>query len=208
MQAFIAGLSIPSPSLNDINAPVDASPLPQVRAEVEDVKKLTKSSFALLDKEFTSKNFIDKITNTNFPIIHISTHGQFSSDPLRTGFLAYDRQINIVEFDSLLRNKTRSNSQMVELLVLSACQTAKGNTRSVLGIAGVAVQAGARSTVASLWLVEAESTAMLMHEFYRGLNNGLSKAEALRQAQLSLKSNPKYSHPYFWAPFILVGSWL
>ncbi|WP_317986615.1 CHAT domain-containing protein [Nostoc sp. MS1] len=141
-------------------------------------------------------------------ILHISTHGQFSSDPSRTGFLAYDRQINIGEFDSLLRNKSQITPQMIELLVLSACQTAKGNKRSALGIAGVAVQAGARSTVASLWLVEAESTVLLMQEFYRGLNNGLTKAEALRQAQLSLKSNPKYSHPYFWSPFILVGSWL
>lgn len=208
MQALIAGLSIPSPSLHDINAPLDATALPQVRAEVEDVRNLTKSSVTLLDKDFTSQNFKEKVNKANFNILHISTHGQFSSDPLRTGFLAYDRQINIAEFDSLLKNKTRSSSQMIELLVLSACQTAKGNKRSALGIAGVAVQAGARSTVASLWLVEAESTVLLMQEFYRGLNNGLTKAEALRQAQLSLKSNPKYSHPYFWSPFILVGSWL
>lgn len=208
MEALIAGLSIPSPSLNDTNAPADIAPLPQVRAEVEDVRNLTKSSVTLLDKEFTSKNFKEKVNKTKFNILHISTHGQFSSDPLRTGFLAYDRQINIAEFESLLKNRSQISSQAIELLVLSACQTAKGNKRSALGIAGVAVQAGARSTVASLWLVEAESTVLLMQEFYRGLNNGLTKAEALRQAQLSLKANPKYSHPYFWSPFILVGSWL
>lgn len=208
MQALIAGLSIPSPSLKDINAPPDAVALPQVKEEVADVKKLTKSSLTLLDEEFTSDNFKEKISKTNFPIVHISTHGQFSSEPTHTGFLAYDRQINIAEFDSLLRNKAQVSPQMIELLVLSACQTAKGNKRSALGIAGVAVQAGARSTVASLWLVEAQSTVILMQEFYRGLNSGLTKAEALRLAQLSLKSNPTYSHPYYWAPFILLGSWL
>ncbi|BBD62923.1 tetratricopeptide domain-containing protein (plasmid) [Nostoc sp. HK-01] len=206
LQALIAGLYIPSPSLNDTLAPQGASVLPQIKEEVEDVKKLTHSSLVLLNEEFTSKNFKQKISKTNFPIVHISTHGQFSSDIQRTGFLAYDRQINIVEFDSLLRNKAQISPGTIELLVLSACQTAKGNRRSALGIAGVAVQAGARSTLASLWLVEAKSTVLLMQKFYLGLNNGLTKAEALRQAQLSLKSNPKYSHPYYWAPFILVGS--
>ena len=134
--------------------------------------------------------------------------GQFSSKLIRTGFLAYDRQINIREFDSLLRNKTQTSSDIIELLVLSACQTAKGNKRSALGIAGVAVQAGARTTVATLWLVEANSTVELMEEFYKGLRKGLTKAEALRQAQLALMKNPKYAHPYYWAPFLIVGSWL
>ncbi|BCL39632.1 hypothetical protein NSMS1_60790 (plasmid) [Nostoc sp. MS1] len=68
MQALIAGLSIPSPSLNDTNAPADIAPLPQVRAEVEDVKKLTKSSVTLLDKDFTSGNFKEKFNKTNFNI--------------------------------------------------------------------------------------------------------------------------------------------
>ncbi|WP_323808843.1 CHAT domain-containing protein [Nostoc sphaeroides] len=96
----------------------------------------------------------------------------------------------------------------MELLVLSACETAKGNKQSAMGIAGMATQAGARSTVATLWRVDADSTALLMQEFYKGLNNGLPKAEALRQAQLSLLSNPKYKKPYYWGGFLLVGSWL
>ncbi|MFW9264569.1 CHAT domain-containing protein [Nostoc sp. CALU 546] len=208
MKAFIAALSIPSPSLTDSNAPPGAEALPQAKQEAEDVRKLTNSSLILLDKEFTSSNFGQRISEENFPIVHISTHGQFSSKLIRTGFLAYDRQINIREFDSLLRNKTQASSDIIELLVLSACQTAKGNKRSALGIAGVAVQAGARSTVATLWLVEANSTVELMEEFYKGLRKGLTKAEALRQAQLALMTNPKYAHPYYWAPFLIVGSWL
>jgi CHAT domain-containing protein len=208
MKALIAALSIPSPSLTDSNAPPGAEALPQARQEAEDVKKLTNSSLTLLDKEFTSSSFGQKISKETFPLVHISTHGQFSSKLMRTGFLAYDRQINIREFDTLIRNKTQASSEIIELLVLSACQTAKGNKRSALGIAGVAVQAGARSTVATLWLVEADSTVLLMEEFYKGLRNGLTKAEALRQAQLALIKNPKYAHPYYWAPFLLVGSWL
>ena len=108
----------------------------------------------------------------------------------------------------MLTEKTQANLDGIELLVLSACQTAKGNKRSALGIAGVAAQAGARSTVATLWLVDSESTTQLMDSFYRGLKNGIPKAEALRQAQISLLSNPKWQHPYYWAPFLLVGSWL
>lgn len=75
-------------------------------------------------------------------------------------------------------------------------------------MAGVAAQAGARTTIATLWLVDADSTALLMEEFYKGLKNGIPKAEALRIAQLTLMKNPKYAHHYYWAPFLIVGSWL
>lgn len=123
-------------------------------------------------------------------------------------FFTWDKAINALEFYSLLKFSARSNEDGIELLVLSACQTAKGNKRSALGIAGVAAQAGARSTVATLWKVDADSTALLMEQFYKNLKNGVPKAEALRQAQLNLISDSRYSHPYFWAGFILVGGWL
>ncbi len=99
----------------------------------------------------------------------------------------------------------------IELLVLSACQTASGDKRATLGLAGLALRSGASSTLASLWSVNDESTANLMSEFYRQLtepNQFISKAEALRQAQLSMLKNPLYDHPYFWASFVLVGNWL
>lgn len=127
---------------------------------------------------------------------------------MKTVLLAYDKVINIREFDKLLKGKIKTDADAIELLVLSACQTAKGNKRSALGMAGVAAQAGARTTIATLWLVDADSTALLMEEFYKGLKNGISKAEALRLAQLTLMKNPKYAHHYYWAPFLLVGSWL
>ncbi|WP_341531751.1 CHAT domain-containing protein (plasmid) [Nostoc sp. UHCC 0302] len=208
MRALIAGLSKPGPSSLDPNAPENMDDLPQSTQEAKNVEKQTKSSLALLDDNFTLKRFKEELTQKNFPIVHITTHGQFSSDPLKTVLVAYDQLINIKDFDSLIRGKTQNSQDAIELLVLSACETAKGNKQSVMGIAGIAAQAGARSTVATLWRVDANSTALLMKEFYKGLNNGLTKAEALRQAQLSLLSNPQYKKYYYWAPFLLVGSWL
>ncbi|MFN6538681.1 MAG: CHAT domain-containing protein [Nostoc sp. EkiNYC01] len=207
-KALIAGLSKTSPSFADPNAPQGTKPLPQAKQEVKDVQKQTQSSLTLLDENFTSQQFGQELSKDNFPIVHVTTHGQFSSDPKRTVILAYDKAINVLEFESLLRSRTIANTDTIELLVLSACQTAKGNKRSALGIAGVSAQAGARSTIATLWLVDAKSTTLFMEEFYQGLRNKLSKAEALRLAQISLMSNPEYSHPYYWAPFLLVGSWL
>ncbi|HCF28309.1 MAG TPA: hypothetical protein DEV81_14160, partial [Cyanobacteria bacterium UBA11049] len=97
----------------------------------------------------------------------------------------------------------------IELLVLSACQTAAGDNRAALGLAGIAIKAGARSTVASLWSLDDESSALLMGEFYQELaNRKVNKAEALRNAQLALLEEPRYSHPRFWASFVLVGNWL
>jgi CHAT domain-containing protein len=106
-----------------------------------------------------------------------------------------------------------SMNSAIELLVLSACQTAKGDKRATLGLAGVAIRAGARSLVASLWVVQDDTTAVLMERFYKGLTTGkLSKVEALRQAQLSLLNDPDFPQmkrsPYYWAPFVLVGNWL
>ncbi|WP_126987705.1 CHAT domain-containing protein [Nostoc sp. PCC 7120 = FACHB-418] len=206
LKALIAGLSQPSPSFYAQNAPPGLKALPEVEKEVVDVKEQTRASVKLLNEQFTSNNFQQELKTAKFPIVHVTTHGQFSSDPEQTVLLAWDKPINIQELDGWL--KVQNNQDPIELLVLSACQTAKGNKRSTLGIAGVAAQAGSRTTLASLWLVDAESTAMLVEQFYKGLNNNLSKAEALRQAQLGLLSHPQYQHPYYWAGFVLVGSWL
>lgn len=208
MRALIAGLSKKSPSFNDIDALQNLPPLAQVEAEMADVKLNTASAVELINEEFITKNFYSEIEQTNFPIIHITSHGQFSSDPEQTVILAWDKPINIKEFNNIVRKQTLSSQSGIELLVLSACQTAKGDKRSTLGIAGIATTAGARSTLASLWLVEEASTAQLMNKFYQGLKNNLPKAEALRQAQLALLASPEYNHPYYWSSFILVGSWL
>lgn len=208
LKALVAGLSKASPSFKDPSAPRGLKPLPEVEIEIRDVRKNTTAAVELLNEKFTSQQFQTEMNNNDFPIVHITTHGQFSSDPAQTVLFAWDKLIDVQQINRLLRAKTQGTQDSIELLVLSACQTAKGDKRSALGIAGVAAQAGARSTVASLWLVDEVSTARLMGEFYKGLKNGLSKAEALRQAQISLLSTPEYSHAYYWAAFLLVGSWL
>jgi CHAT domain-containing protein/tetratricopeptide (TPR) repeat protein len=161
----------------------------------------------LLNQEFTKATLADRVKSSPFPVVHIATHGQFSSQSNETFILAWDDPIRALEFDQLLQARGQNLSNTLELLVLSACETAEGDEHAVLGLAGVATRAGARSTLASLWLVDDESTASLMSEFYQGLKNGLTKAEALRHAQLTLLQG-RYNHPRFWAAFVLLGNWL
>ncbi|NDJ21810.1 CHAT domain-containing protein [Nostoc sp. B(2019)] len=164
-------------------------------------------SEVLLNQEFTSKTFASKVKSSPFPVVHIATHGQFSSQSENTFILAWDQTISVNQLDTLLQAREESSFDTLELLVLSACETAAGDERAALGLAGVAVRAGARSTLASLWLVDDESTALLMGQFYQGLKTGLTKAEALRHAQLTLLQG-NYSHPRFWSAFVLLGNWL
>lgn len=108
LKALIAGLSKKSPSFKDSNAPKNLAPLPEVATEVADIKANTVSSVELLNEEFTSEGFQQKINTSNFPVIHITTHGQFSSDPEQTVILSWDRAINVRELNGLLRSKTQS----------------------------------------------------------------------------------------------------
>jgi CHAT domain-containing protein len=201
LKVFFAGISEANPIYQYPLVNEKFSPLPQVKQEIKNIKKSISSLSVLLNDEFTTHNFREKIKTNTFSILHLSTHAQFSSDPDKTFLLIWKQILKAQQLKSLLKNK----QSPIDLLVLSACETAKGDRRSALGIAGVATQAGARSTLATLWLVNADSTAQIMGEFYKHLKNGLTKAEALRQAQISLMSSNTYSHPYYWAGFILVG---
>ena len=185
-------------------------PLPEIKSEFNLINKAGVSKKQLLNKEFTSDTLEKNVNTTPFNILHLATHGQFSSQPEKTFILAADGAINVTQFDSLLRRRDESRSQALEMLVLSACQTAAGDSRATLGLAGVSVKAGARSTLASLWHINDKSTAILMGEFYRELaKTKVTKAEALRRAQLTLlKKYPNYERPGFWAPYVLVGNWL
>jgi len=122
--------------------------------------------------------------------------------------MAYDNVINFDQLDSLLRSGKFAN-QPLEMLTLSACQTAEGDDRAPLGLSGLAVKAKVRSALGTLWPANDEAASVLMVEFYKALNKpGISKAQALRQAQLKLLNDNKLQHPFFWAPYILVGNWL
>ncbi|MEB3828394.1 CHAT domain-containing protein [Phormidium sp. CCY1219] len=185
------------------------SQLPNVVVEVERVSS-TLSGVVLLDEAFTRNALQEEIIQTPFPVVHIATHGQFSSNAEETFILAWDERINVNQLDTLLRVRDRTgNPRAIELLVLSACQTATGDNRAALGLAGMAVRAGARSTLATLWFIDDAATVPLMGEFYRQLNQSqVTKAQALRTAQLELLQTRQYRHPIYWAPYVLVGNWL
>ncbi|UBF30377.1 CHAT domain-containing protein (plasmid) [Kovacikia minuta CCNUW1] len=181
--------------------------LPNVAVEINQVKAEI-SAQVLLDQSFTDRSLEKMIDSTPSPIVHLATHGQFSSNADNTFILTWDGRINVKQLDQLLRFR-EGNLTPIELLVLSACQTATGDKRAALGMAGVAVRSGARSTLASLWSVSDRSTASLMIQFYRELGKpGVTKAEALRRAQVSLLHQDDYTSPYYWAPFVLLGNWL
>lgn len=184
------------------------SALPAVQFELTEIASKLPSK-KLLDHDFTEANLQKQIAETSFPIIHLATHGQFSSDPEKTFILTWDEKVKVEEFENLLRLREQDSPYPIELLVLSACQTASGDKRAALGLAGMAIRSGARSTLATLWSVNDQSTALLMAEFYRKLTTSdVGKAEALRQAQLSLLKKHGFQHPFYWAPFVLVGNWL
>lgn len=184
--------------------------LPNVRQELEQVKSEIKKSEKLLNQELTKDNLKNEFQSNPFSVVHIATHGQFSSDPEETYITIWQDKLNIEELDSLLRVRNQNRSTAIELLVLSACETASGDKRAALGLAGVAVRAGARSTIATLWPVDDESTSNFMGELYRelddGVTNGFTKAEALQRAQIAILKQE--NRPYFWAPYVLIGNWL
>ena len=184
------------------------SALNYVKAELEQINE-TVDSVVLLDREFTPEALQQEIESSDYPIVHIATHGQFSSTIEDTFLLAWNERININELDRILQTRNLRPENAIELLVLSACETATGDERAALGLAGMAVRAGAKSTLATLWAVNDRATAKLMSNFYRQLSDKhLPKAEAIRQAQLSLLQDAKYKHPFYWSPYVLLGNWL
>ncbi|WP_424096736.1 CHAT domain-containing protein [Moorena producens] len=206
----------------------DKQDLPWVKVELETIidKKLWKGDY-FLNESFTLKNLKAQRKKRKFGIIHLATHAQFNRGAPENSYIQmWDRKLGLDELENLFYEPS------VELLVLSACQTALGNREAELGFAGSAFQAGVDSTLATLWSVSDQGAMGLTTEFYRQLNKTPSKTEALRQAQLAMiRGNVRiendhlyssgnkialsselsgfgkqnFSHPYFWAAFLLVG---
>jgi CHAT domain-containing protein/exonuclease VII small subunit len=184
--------------------------LPNVSVELSEVKTLIPGSKELLNDDFTRSRLQQELNQTVYPIIHIATHGEFGGDPENTFIVTGNNEkLTITELDAMLRRVSR-RPEPVELLTLTACQTAAGDDRAALGLAGVAVQAGARSALASLWFINDAATAKIATNFYTNLRDfNVNKAEALRTAQVSLiKAGGKTAHPAYWAAFIMIGNWL
>jgi CHAT domain-containing protein len=178
-----------------------------VKQELNSIGNLIPSQ-TLLDAEFSQSKVTNKLESDSSTIVHLATHGEFSSDPEQTFILTWDDRLNLNNLDRLLQNRNVRADRVIDLLVLSACETASGDRRATLGLAGVAIQARTRSTIASLWKVNDKATQILMADFYQNLvTKKLSKAESLKLAQQSLLRNPQYRSPYYWAAFVLVGNW-
>jgi CHAT domain-containing protein len=222
---LIAGLTQPR-QLTVNNRRFQFPALPNVQTEVQAIAAtLPRAADTLLDqtpgRQFTANHLRRRIQSSTYPIVHLATHGQFSSNPQETFIVtAADEPIYVNDLEDFFQVRKEGTPDTLELIVLSACRTAEGDDRATLGMAGVAVRSGASSTLASLWSVDDRSTTLLMTNFYQTLVKNLnqteriSKAEVLRRAQLQLLQSSEnnhrqdYSHPYYWAPFVLVGNWL
>jgi CHAT domain-containing protein len=183
------------------------SALPNVGQELDNITSLFPAT-TYRDEEFRGEQVEAEIARGDYSIVHVATHGQFDSDHTRSFLLTYDEKLTMDELRQTIGARQYKDDP-VELLVLSACETAAGDDRAALGLAGVALQAGARTAVATLWFINDQSTSEMVSEFYRQLDSSkVSKAEALRAAQLFLLEQPQYRHPSYWAPFLLIGNWL
>ena len=181
--------------------------LPGVKTEVDNIAALLPGT-ELLDQAFQSARFRSSLALNPYTIVHVASHGEFGANAQSTFLLTHDGKINLNELEGILGG-TSYREQPVQLLVLSACETAAGDDRSAMGLAGIAVKAGARSALATLWSVSDVASTQLVSDFYRELGqSGASKAEALRQAQLALMADRRYRHPYYWGPFLMIGNWL
>ncbi|AFY39381.1 filamentous hemagglutinin outer membrane protein [[Leptolyngbya] sp. PCC 7376] len=208
----------------------ELDPLPGVEVEVGAIANLTNGK-GVLNEEFTVQNLKNLRNTEGFPIVHLATHAQFNSGkPKKSSIHLWNDQLKLSDLDDLSLDNPR-----VDLLVLSACQTALGSRDAELGFSGLTIASGSKSALGSLWSVSDSGTLILMQNFYQKLKTEPTKAAALRRAQLEmlhgdlqivngqvrlasgLATNIQISekvqavtsgelvHPFYWSGFTLVG---
>lgn len=222
---LVAGLSEPGPVidtlppglLGELGLAMTAGPperealrrslrLPGVKSELQALGAAAGGA-TLLDADFTVSRFESLLSSGDFGFVHIASHGVFSSSAAASWVMAYDGLITLDRLQGSL-GAERLRERPLELLTLSACQTAEGDDRAPLGLSGAALKARARSALGSLWPVSDEVTPVLMAAFYERLaQRQTSKARALQEVQRAFLAQAAFRHPYYWAAFILVGNW-
>ncbi|MFH7043982.1 CHAT domain-containing protein [Paucibacter sp. JuS9] len=181
--------------------------LPGVTREIGALGKILPGD-RLLDESFTVEAFSRAARSGRYRIVHVATHGVFGGDARSSFMLAYDDLLTLGNLQEVLGAEALRRHSL-ELLTLSACETAEGNERAPLGISGAAIRARAKSVLGTLWPVDDEAAVRVMERFYQLIADGrVSKAQALRQAQRELLAERPFAHPFFWAPFSLIGNWL
>jgi CHAT domain-containing protein len=189
--------------------PPNLGALPATEGEVTEIARL----FGSKSRKFIGKEALEaraKELLTKARIVHFATHGTFDERaPMYSSVVLTrdDRE------DGFLQARELADMELnAEMVVLSACETALGESvrgEGVVGLSWALFVGGAQSTVTSRWQVADDSTRTLMVQFYqRLLRPGTDRAQAMRQAQLALYRDKRYAHPYHWAPFTLSGQWL
>jgi CHAT domain-containing protein len=145
----------------------DFMPLPHVPDELRAVQQFFGGK-VLLNQDFSVTRVEREMEQRAFDIVHIASHGEFTSDVTRSFILTFDDRLTLDRLAQVV-GRLRLRNEPLELLTLSACETALGDDRAALGLAGVAIKAGARSALATLWRVQNEATTILVSEFYRQL---------------------------------------
>ncbi|MCF3624471.1 CHAT domain-containing protein [Planktothrix agardhii 1801] len=204
------------------------NPLPAVPIELQNITEIWPGE-KFLNERFTLENLKSQRRISDFQVIHLATHADFKTGSPSNSFIQlWNEKLPLTELPNL-----GWDNPIVELLTLSACRTALGDRRSELGFAGLAVQAGVKSALASLWYVSDQGTLGLMSEFYESLKQAPIKAIALQEAQIDMIQGKtriendqlittfgaiplpenltefnitSLSHPYYWSGFTMIGS--
>jgi CHAT domain-containing protein len=210
------------------------APLPMARQELQRLAALHPQSLVLVDDGFQAGSLLAALRERPMTMLHLATHADFSLSPRSTAHIyTADGEFGLNELQS---GHTPSPSATLGLFVLNACRTALGDERQELGIAGLALQAGARSALGNLWYVDDTASAAFSIQFHRALLGGLRKDQALQDTQRRFRRGEirvrgdtiinsdndillegisraeqiqlanNLSHPYYWSGSILSGS--
>jgi CHAT domain-containing protein len=177
------------------------APLPGVQRETQAIQKILGDVEVFLNEKFTPETLQHALRQQPTSILHLASHAKFGGTPESSFIQASSQQISLPELEKILASANYPPS----LLVLSACQTAAGNERTTLGLAGISLRTGVATVLGSLWFANDRLSAELLSDFYR-YHQELPLAEALKRAQVKQISDPR-SHPATWAGFTLWGSW-
>jgi len=177
---------------------------------IDQIKQQQPPPTVLINEQFTEANLATQLFTKPYPMLIFATHGNFSGDVERSYLLSYDCELRLRPFGNLLRIR-KNQEDSLDLLILSACETAAGNEQAALGLAGIGIEAGASSVWATLWQVDDKTATELTLAFlnYLKTHRQASKAQALQQVQLAFLAEPKQDklHPFFWSPFLVIGDW-
>lgn len=181
--------------------------MPYISSELRTIQNLYASKL-LLNQDFLISNIEKYLHDEQYTILHIASHAQFGNEVDKTFLLTFDEKLSIDNLNRYI-GLLQFRDNPLEILTLSACETAAGDDLAALGLAGIAIKAGARSALATLWHINDLASSILVGEFYRQLQGPTTtRAKALQRAQLRLFGDRRFQHPGYWSPFLLISNWL